>query len=85
MAYLEKYSNEHYWQAGIFERLRALDAAPDGAHLYALRGYKYSAPAEMRRSSNDPSEKVLALRRKVCFGPTLACDRSWFVLSKKIK
>jgi len=36
MAYLPKYSDEHYAQARILLAQEALDAAPDGAHVFAL-------------------------------------------------
>ena len=40
-------------------------------HCYS---YKYFAPTKLKRCSNGGFEKVLALQRKVCFGPTLAGD-----------
>ena len=39
------------------------------------QGYKYFAPTELKRCSNDGFEKVLALLRKVCFGAHLVWQR----------
>jgi hypothetical protein len=36
MAYLEKYSDEHYAQARILKSWEPLDAAPNGAHRVCI-------------------------------------------------
>jgi hypothetical protein len=48
MAYLEKYSDEHYVQARILNAEEPLVAAPPELTVFALACHKYAAPAELR-------------------------------------